>query len=239
VDAAIDAGIRKLVHISSVAALGRSDNNTKEITEEAQWEESNINSAYGMSKYSAEMEVWRAIAEGLDAVILNPGIILGEPILRSGWGDGSAKLMQVAWDEFPFYTKGINAFVDITDVVDAALMLMESTVSAERFILSVGNISYQEIFTLMAEALSRKVPRIHAGPTLTGIVWRWEAVKGLIQNTHPTITRETAHNAQMKCYYRNDKLTGMLPQFTYTPIRETINRMSKAFITDVKRGLTA
>jgi nucleoside-diphosphate-sugar epimerase len=238
VDAALDAGVRKLVHISSVAALGRTDS-AKEITEEAQWEESNINSAYGMSKYSAEMEVWRAIGEGLDAAILNPGIIMGEHIMASGWGDGSAKLMQVAWDEFPFYTKGINAFVDIADVVNAAVMLMDSPITAERFILSAGNFSYQQIFTYMAEALGRKVPAIHAGPALTGLVWRWEAIKGRIGNTSPTITRETARNAQTKCFYRNNKLTEMLPGFSYTPMQETIKRMSKAYVADVKSAPAA
>jgi dihydroflavonol-4-reductase len=239
VDAALQAGIRKLVHISSVAALGRSSVSTKEITEEAQWEESNVNSAYGMSKYGAEMEVWRGMGEGLNAAILNPGIILGEPLMLSGWDDGSAKLLQVAWNEFPFYTRGINAFVDIADVISAATMLMESDISAERFILSAGNFSYQQIFTLMAQSLNRKVPAIHAGPALTGLVWRWEAIKGSFTSTSPTITRETARNAQTKCYYNNNKLREMLPQFQYTPMQETINRMSKAFITDVKRGMTA
>ena len=109
VNAALNAGVHKLVHFSSVAALGR-DGTTKEITEEAQWEESGLNSAYALGKYAAEMEVWRGIGEGLDAVILNPGIILGEPLNHVGWHDGAPRLMQTAWQEFPFLYRRPDGF---------------------------------------------------------------------------------------------------------------------------------
>ena len=132
VNAALDAGVRRLLHVSSVAALGR-NGSTKEITEEAQWEESGHNSGYAQSKQSAEMEVWRGIGEGLDAVIINPGIILGAPLQKAGWTDGAPRLMQTAWEEFPFYTNGISSFTDIADVVRAAIALMGSDISGERF----------------------------------------------------------------------------------------------------------
>ena len=114
VNEALEQDIRKLVFVSSVAALGRSEV-TKEITEEEQWEESKYNSRYGLSKHMAEMEVWRGIGEGLNAVIVNPGIILGE----GNWDEGSARLMKVVYKEFPFYTQGINGWVDVKDVVKA------------------------------------------------------------------------------------------------------------------------
>ena len=231
VNAALEAGMRKLVHISSVAALGR-NGTTKEITEEAQWEESKLNSGYAVSKYGAEMEVWRGIGEGLDAAIVNPGIILGEPLMRDGWKGGSANLMRVAYNEFPFFTNGITSFVDIADVVKAVVGLMHSEASAGRYILSAGNFPFREIFTRMADALNKKRPRIRAGALATGVVWRWSALKGKISGTTPTITKETAKNAQLKSFYKSDKITEALPGFAYTPIGNTVTRMAKAFLAE-------
>lgn len=228
VNAALDAGIRKLVHISSVAALGR-DGTSKEITEEAQWEESNLNSGYGLSKYGAEMEVWRGIGEGLEGAVLNPGIILGEPLTDAGWEDGSPKLMQIVYNEFPFYTHGVTAFVDVQDVIAAAIALMDSDISGERFILSEGNYPFRDVFTMMAEALGKKPPHIAANGLMTQLVWRASAVKSLFTGKAATITRETARNAQSKSFYKADKIVMTLPQFRYTPIKDTISRMALAF----------
>ncbi len=227
VNAALDAGVRKLIHISSVAALGR-DGTGKEITEEAEWEESRHNSGYGLSKYAAEMEVWRGIGEGLEGAILNPGIILGEPLNPKSWSEGSARLMQVAYDEFPFYTDGITAFVDVHDVVKAAIGLMCSQVSGERFILSEGNRPFREIFTMMAAALGRKPPRIRANPAMSGLVWRASVLKAVFTGGTPTITKETARNAQTRSSYKSDKIFSALPAFAYTPMAETIERMAAA-----------
>jgi nucleoside-diphosphate-sugar epimerase len=228
VNAALDAGVRKLLHVSSVAALGR-NGRQKEITEEAQWEESGLNSAYGLSKYAAEMEVWRGMGEGLRAAIINPGIILGEPLCPDGWDKGAPALMKLANDEFPFFTQGITAFVDVHDVVEAAVSLMRAPVSAERFILSAGNHAFRDIFMQMAEALGRRPPRLSAGPLLTQFVWRWSALKSMVTGKGAAITRETARNAQAKSYYKADKIMQALPAFRYTPIRETILRMAAAF----------
>lgn len=229
VNAALDAGLRKLVHISSVAALGR-NGREQHISEEAQWEESRLNSAYGLSKYAAEMEVWRGVGEGLRAAIVNPGIILGEPLRVEGWEGGGPALMRLAYDEFPFFTQGVTGFVDVRDVVAAAMLLMKAPISGERFILSEGNHAYREIFNLMAEALGKKPPRIAAGPLLTQLLWRASAVKTLITGKPATITRETARNAQTKSYYKADKIQQALPDFRYTPVRETIYRMAAAFL---------
>ena len=109
VNQALLQGVRKMVHVSSIAALGRTGGDPKkEVTEEAEWEDSKYNSAYGLSKYLAEMEVWRGIGEGLNAVIVNPGIILG----GTSGHDLSAQLMKMVYREFPFYSKGVTAWVD-------------------------------------------------------------------------------------------------------------------------------
>ncbi len=226
VNQAIEQGIRKLAFISSIASLGRSAD-AKEITEEEQWEESEYNSVYSKSKHSAELEVWRAHAEGVDTVIVNPGIILGE---GNNWDDGSARLMKVADKEFPFYTQGINGWVDVQDVATITYQLMQADVSGERFILCEGNHSYKEIFTLMADALSKKPPRIKASSWMTELVWRWEMLKHLITGKAITITKETARTAQKQNFYNNTKLFSYLQGFQYTPIKATIARMAKAYI---------
>lgn len=224
VNEALVQNVRKLVFVSSVAALGRSAEK-KKVTEEEQWEESRFNSRYGLSKHLSEIEVWRGMAEGLDAVIVNPGIILGE----GNWNEGSARLMKVVNSEFPFYTQGVNGWVDVKDVVSAMVQLMESEISSERFIMSAGNYGYKDVFTRMAEALGKKPPHIKAGPFLTGLVWRWNILKSGFFSETVSVTKETARTSQKQTFYENEKLLRFLPSFQYTPLDATIRRMADAF----------
>jgi len=219
--------VRQLVFVSSVAALGRNAV-AGEITEAEQWAESRYNSAYGQSKYLAELEVWRGVGEGLKAAVVNPGIILGP----GDWNEGSARLMKLAYGEFPFYTQGVNAWVDVRDVARAAYLLMEGGVTGERFILSAGNCSYRQVLTMMAAALQRRPPRIAATPLMTGLIWRWNMLRSLLTGAAITITKETARNAQKVCHYNNDKLRRFLPGFRYTGLDETIGGMAQAFLAE-------
>lgn len=225
VNQSIEQGIEKLVYVSSVAALGRVAEPATEITEEEQWGESDYNSAYGISKYLAETEVWRGIGEGLNAVIVNPGIILG----AGNFDEGSAALMRVVNEEFPYYTSGITAWVDVKDVITIMYELMQAPVEGERYIVSCGNYSYKEIFTDMAVCLGRKPPHKYATPLVTNIAWRLGVIQKWL-GKKPVITRETARNAHNISYYSNQKLLSVLPSFTYTPIHETIKNMAAAFI---------
>lgn len=230
VNEAVLQGVRKLVHLSSVAALGRASRQRKEITEEEPWEESRRNSVYGQSKYAAELEAWRGAGEGLSVAVVNPGIVLGED-LRSGpdaWDEGSARLFKVVDGEFPFYTEGTTAWVDVQDVVCAMLMLMKSDVEDERFILSAGNFSYREVFTQMAHALGRKPPRIKAARWMTGLVWRWNRLRNL-WGERSTVTRETARSARTQTFYDNSKWLEVFPEFRYTPLEETVARAAAAY----------
>ncbi|QJB41008.1 NAD-dependent epimerase/dehydratase family protein [Chitinophaga oryzae] len=225
VNLALDAGVKKLVYVSSVAAIGRAKEQAA-IDEDCEWEDSPNNSRYSISKYQGEMEVWRGIAEGLDAVIVNPSIILGAGF----WDEGSGTLLKNAWKEFPYYTEGVNGFVDVLDVVKAMVLLMDSPVSGERFILSAGNWGYRQLFTSMAHALGKKPPHIAAKPWMAELVWRLEKVKGLLTGKQPVITKETARTAQLKVYYDNQKILKALPEFTFRPLEETIREISAAFL---------
>ncbi|MCB0697812.1 MAG: NAD-dependent epimerase/dehydratase family protein [Chitinophagaceae bacterium] len=227
VNEALERGVRKMVYVSSIAALGRSKEGA-EITEEEQWEESKYNSVYAESKHLAEQEVWRGQGEGLEAVVVNPGIIIGE----GDWDTGSTNLVKIVYKEFPYYTGGINAWVDVVDVVSAMYMLMKSEVEGERFILSAGNFSYKDVFTMMAHAMNKKPPHKLAGSFLSGIVWRVSVLKSMLTGSAATITRETARTAQRKALYSNAKLLKAFPGFAYTPFEETVKRIAKAFLSE-------
>ncbi len=227
VNAALEQGIEKMVYISSIAALGRPEEVSGQITENEEWEESKYNSGYGLSKYLAEMEVWRGMGEGLNAAILNPGTILGK---TASWHDGSAVLMKLAYKQFPFYTPGTTAWVDVADVARAAIMLMESNVSEERFVISAGNFSFRDIFTIMAAALKKKPPRIEAGAFLSGLTWRFYTIRRLLTGKRSVITRESSEIAQRNSRYDNSKFLRFFPAFAYTPMSDTINAMAAAFM---------
>jgi len=138
--------------------------------------------------------------------------------------------MKVVNNEFPFYTEGINGWVDVLDVVKSMQLLMASNISGERFILSTGNVSYRDVFTKMALALGKKPPHIHANKWMTGLVWRASVLKAKFASTEAIITKETATNAQTKSFYDATKLMGVLPDFNYTSLAATIERMAAAFI---------
>jgi len=220
VNAAIDAGVKKLLYVSSVASLGRIREH-EIINEKMQWTEETSNSEYGRSKFLAEMEVWRGIGEGLNAVIINPSIILG----AGDWNNGSTQLFKSAYHEFPWYTEGISGFVDVLDVVHAMKILMSGKSSGERFIISGDNKSYKNIFTNIALEFNKKPPFKKVTPFIASIVWRMEAIKALITGKNPLLTKETAITAQAKVNFDNSKFTYYAVNFEYTPIENTIKRV--------------
>ncbi len=222
VNACIDAGIEKLVYVSSVAALGRFIE-AETVTETMKWTENEEISAYGKTKFLAEMEVWRGIGEGLNTVIVNPTIILG----AGDWDKGSTGIFKTAYNEFPWYTNGTTGFVDVVDVVKAMVMLMESKISGQRFILNGVNISYKDIFTKIALNFGKKPPHKKVSKALAEIIWRVEAVKGFITGKKPLLTKETAFTAQKKVNYNNQKLLTTLPNFLYNPLDKTLDRICK------------
>lgn len=220
VNASLEAGIGKLLFVSSVAALGRLRKDVL-VNETMNWSKETSNSEYGKTKYLAEMEVWRGAAEGLDAVVVNPSIILGE----SDWTKGSTGIFRSMYNEFPWYTEGVSGFVDVKDVVDAMILLMESPVKGQRFILNAGNIPYKQLFDDIARCFGKKPPYKKVTPLMAALVWRLEAIKGKLTGTDPLLTRETANTAQAKVYFDNSKLKQAFPSFEYRPITETVTRI--------------
>jgi dihydroflavonol-4-reductase len=223
VNACIAANVQRLVHVSSVAALGRIRNG-EVITEDMQWTEETSNSIYAKSKYFGELEVWRGIGEGLQAVIINPSIILG----GDNWESGSSALFKSAYNEFKWYTEGISGFVDVRDVAQAMILLMNSKISGQRFISSAENLSYKEIFSLIAKSFGKKPPPNKVTPLMAEIIWRVEALKGMVTRKKRLLTKETARTAQAIVYYDHSKILNALPTFHFTPIADTIDFTSEA-----------
>ena len=220
VNICLDKKVEKLVFVSSVAALGRIREDAP-IDESMHWTPETSNSIYGKSKYLAEMEVWRGMAEGLNIAIVNPVIIFG----AGDWNKGSSEIFKSSYHQFPWYTTGISGFVDVLDVIDAMQLLMDSPIVGERYIISAENVSYQTVFTKIANAFSKKPPTRKVTPLLAAIVWRLEAIKSLFTGKTPLLTKETAATAQAKVYFNNEKFLKAFPSFQYRSMDTTIQRV--------------
>jgi nucleoside-diphosphate-sugar epimerase len=217
-------GIEKLLHVSSIAAIGRRKQDVT-ISEASKWERSHFNSKYAISKRLAELEVWRGVAEGLPANIINPSMILG----AGRWEDGPQKFFKVVWDEIAYYPRGCNGFVDVRDVVKMMVQLMENDISGERVIASSASLPYQELMTLIARYLGKKPPAKALSPLLTHLFWRFEWLKSKLTGRPPTVTKETALHTSRTFYYDNSKSKELL-HFAYIPIEKTIADIAPAFL---------
>ena len=207
-----------MVHVSSVAALGRGKEGLKQ-DETAEWQDGRHNSQYAVSKHLGEQEVFRGIAEGLSAAIVNPTIILGPAL---DYTRGSAAIVHKIHQGFSWYTRGINGWVDARDVAQAVLQLLESSLSGERYILNADNRAYRELFESIARELGVRPPVRLARAWQSSLVWRMEALKTSLVGAEPLLTRETADTAQMQVSYSSAKLLQTLPGFSFRKLENTI-----------------
>jgi dihydroflavonol-4-reductase len=230
VNIAIENNIGRFLHISSVAAIGRS-NTGEEVTEEKKWQSSNINTHYANTKYGAEMEVWRGMGEGLNTVIVNPSTIIG----YGDWNSSSCSLFKTVYKGFPWYSDGINGFVDVEDTARAIVLLMESSISGERFIINGDNWSFQKLFNSIADAFGTKRPWRKATPLLGQLAWRIEKLKSLFSGKKPPITHENAKVAHSKTYFSSRKIREALPGFTFTPLDQSIEKAGKKYLNPLQK----
>lgn len=233
INAALEANVEKLVHVSSTAAIGRMKNQPV-VTEQTKWERSNYNSEYAISKYLAENEVWRGMVEGLNVAVVNPSVILGS----GRWDEGPLQFFKMGWNNFPFYTKGTAGFVDVRDVARFMLQLMQSEVVGERYILSGESLTYQTVMNEIATHLNKKPPTIQVNPLLQQIAWRVEWLRSRMFGGRPLITRETASHSLRTFFYQNDKSRTDFA-FEYTPIRQTIAEVCGQFQEVAENGFAS
>lgn len=216
--------IQKLCFVSSIATLEK-DIKKDVIDESENWDNTKDKSGYAITKYGAEKEVWRASQEGVDVVIVNPGVILGSGF----WHKGSSSLFSKVKNGFPFYTEGITGFVDVVDVVQIMQKLMQSEVKNERFILVAENISFKDLFYQIADALKVKPPKIKVSKFLGEIIWRIDRVKSTIFRTFPVITKYSSRSSQSIKIYTSEKIRSAM-DINFIKMDKTIQRISQDLI---------
>ena len=230
VDLALSMGVPRFCHVSSIAAIGSPPEGI-EASEDHPWRNSRDHSAYSESKYLSEMEVWRAILLGLNAVIVNPSVIIGP----GDWKSGSSVVFSKIWHGLKFYTQGGTGFVDVHDVTSAMQLLMANetweTVKNQRYILSVENLTFREFFNQIADNLHVSPPKLLAGKTLLKIAWRFFALLRLLTGIKPAITRETARSAYKLSAYDGSKICRTIG-FKYTPVEVSIRETTLIFLND-------
>jgi dihydroflavonol-4-reductase len=217
VNGCLSKGIRRLVHVSSVAALGRQKGQTL-ISEDNKWTESSVNSRYAESKYFAEVEVFRGQEEGLSTVIINPSVILA----AADWNKSSAQLFKYVWDERKFYIDSNLNYVDVRDAAEAIYKLLKGDYQAERFIASAGSISFIDFFSFVARKFGKNPPSIqlHAGPLkVAALLETW---RSKMLSKEPLLTVETARLAGTRFRYDNTKIRETL-DFEFQTIDATID----------------
>ena len=216
VNACLVRNIKRLLHVSSVSALGRQKGQTY-LTEENKWVDSSINSKYGESKYKAELEVFRGQEEGLSTVIVNPSVILG----FSNWNKSSAQLFKYAWEQRPFYMDGSLNYVDVRDVAEVCFQLFHSTREGERFILNAGAIPFKDFFDKAAAGFQKKGPKIKVTRNYLKVVAALEGVRTRVLGSEPLITQETARLAGTHFLYDSQKVKNAL-NFNFQTIDATV-----------------
>jgi len=173
------------------------------------------------------MEVWRAIAEGLNAVIINPSVILGS----GDWKTGSSSIFSTINGGLKFYTKGTTGFVDVIDVAKIMIHLMNSNIHSQRFIVNSENIGYFELFNSIAKHLNKKAPSIYANKKLTSFAWRLEYIKSILTGKQPVITSNSARTSHKTLIYSNKKLLENI-DYKFIKVEDSIKYYSNLFMTD-------
>ena len=224
VNFSITNGVKKLCFVSSIAALGDLKSFETIINETTEWNPEKHHSDYAISKYGAEIEIWRGQQEGLKVAVLNPGIILGPGF----WNKGSGQLFSAVANGMSFYTKGISGFVAVTDVVQLLILAMKTNldneINREQFVVIEGNYSYEVIINTISEALKVTKPRFYASPWLTKIAWRLDWIAATVFNQKRKLSKETARSSHSTDLYSNEKATTTF-DFQFRNIKEYIHEI--------------
>lgn len=212
----------RLLHVSSIAALGYPKKDEL-ISEKHFWDYDPKAHNYAISKYQGEMEVWRGIAEGLDAVIVNPAVIIGK---NAGF-NGSGAIFKLVKEGLKFYTDGATGIVDVEDVAKCMILLMESGITDERYTLSADNLHYKDFFAEIAEGFGIKAPTKEAKRWMLGIAWRAAKLASLFTRKPAALTKDAARSSFNLSYYTNQKITDTL-NFKFKPLNQSIAEVCHA-----------
>ena len=224
VNCALDFGVTKFCHVSSIAALGDAKNPSDTITEETEWNPEVRHGDYAISKYGAEMEVWRAWQEGLNVVIVNPGLIFGEGF----WDAGSGKIFKAVHKGQYFYTKGTCGIVAVEDVVKAMIQLMAADTNGERYTVVAKDVSYKAILDTIADGMKKSSPSVYASPLLTAVAWRIDWLFSKVLRQKRKLTRSMAKSSHNFENYDNSKIAAKL-NFNFADVFSYLKALSERY----------
>ncbi len=233
VNLAHDFGVKKFVHVSSIAALGRTKIRPN-LDEKSKWVPGKGNSQYAVSKYLSEQEVWRAHAEGLPVAIVSPSVVLGSGF----WNVGTGRIFRQVHDGLKFWSVGRTGMVDVRDVAQFMLLLAERDIVGERYILNAQNIPFRDLFFMVADALGKPRPFIKVTPALAEIAWRVEWLKEKLLGAEPVVTKESARASVASYFFENAKSLTM-PGFAYRPLELTVQQTAVQFREAALDGFSA
>ena len=223
VNLSIANSIEKLCYVSSIATLGITLDNTS-INEETIWNPEADNNVYAITKYGAEIEVWRGTQEGLNAVIVNPGVILGAGI----WRYGSGSLFKKAKNGLKFYTKGTVGLISVEDVVNIMMALMTSKIINERFVLVAENWTYKKFLQALAKSVNKKIPKKIASQSILNLVWKLDWLNHKITGKRRRLTKHIANSLSTETYYSSDKIKKAL-DYEFKAVDKTIISVGQAY----------
>ncbi|WKN33621.1 SDR family NAD(P)-dependent oxidoreductase [Porifericola rhodea] len=217
VNASLQRGIKRFVHISSVASIGK-DKLSPISTEETQWTEGDKHTSYARSKHQAELEVWRGWAEGLNTVVLNPSLVLGP----GDWDKSSTQVFKYIWEENRFYTNGMVNYVDVRDVAKAAVQLLSSPLKGERFIVSAGSTTYKELFDAIADKFEKRPPNVKVKGLMIKLAIMLDKVRTKLTGNVPIVTDELEQVSKNQHTYDNSKIKQVL-NFKFRDFEDTLH----------------
>lgn len=225
VNLCLEMGVKKLIYVSSIAALGRTEGN-EHITEDTKWQNSPLNSQYAITKRQGELEIYRGLEEGLNAAIVNPGQIIG----AGHWHQSTGQFFSIVNKGLSFYNRGINGAVGAADVAKAIRLLLESPYNkGERFLLVSESISQKDLFSQIALSIGKKPPKWELPPFIARIAGFVFEMYGKLVGKEPLITRETITTSLNQYFYDGSKVTRLLGM-EYTPLSEVIKEAGKQFL---------
>jgi dihydroflavonol-4-reductase len=218
----LEHSIKKLCHVSSIAALGDLAENETVITEKTHWNPEKPHSDYAISKYGSEMEIWRGQQEGLAVVIVNPGVIIGPGF----WNQGSGLLFNKVKNGLSFYSKGSTGFVAVSDVVCIMHTLMNNKFCGDRFTLISQNIPFHHFLFCIADSLNVRRPRFHAGPFLMNTLSKLDWIVSNIFDQKRQLSKASARSSYSKDLYSNEKIKNAL-NFEFKDVSNYIEEITR------------
>ncbi len=229
INACLRCNVKKVIHFSSIAAIGRAEESNL-ITENTPWKESKLNSDYGKSKYLGELEVWRGVAEGLEAVIFNPSLVIGAGF----WKKSTPTILPQVEKGRAFYPIGSNGMVDVRDVAKAVVLALGGAGANERFLLNGANLKYKELFSTIAQHIDAPIPTKPLSPKLLNVVVGFARICESLKINLPFPSQQLQVLSAQSNYdgRKSEELLGL----KYRPMRETLRETSEVYLNSKSNG---